>query len=65
MPVADYKCEGCGYVVEHQASPLPASIAQEHDVKYPLPSKCPNETLTRVWSTFGVGHGTSGKTPPR
>lgn len=61
MPTADYTCKECGYVVEHEASPLPAILDEEHTTGK---EKCENSMLTRVWS-FRIGRGTSGHTPPR
>jgi len=65
MAIADYLCKVCEQVFEHEAKDLPPTITKTHDVSPYLKAICENEELTRVWSTFGVGRGTSGNTPPR
>lgn len=65
MPTADYKCDECGRVFEHNAKDLPATLTLTHDFHPNMRKLCSNKELTRVWSKFGVGRGTSGGTPPR
>ena len=65
MPTADYRCELCEQVFEHEAKDLPLTLTKTHDVSPMLKAICENTELHRVWSKFGIGRGTSGKTPPR